>query len=252
MNNNNNQQNPAGGGGGGLPQNQGVVGQNAAGGGGQNVAGQNAAGGGGQNVAGQNAAGQNAVAPVNVIAPVNGGVTTSGLAWTGGSRDPAIRALLNGPRTPMCCRSDTINRHVWTRCEKGVDDEWKIKLNNTLPLSTCEPIIHGGLQDVGVDSVFWMYVNGTWGDLFLHPDATRITDIRAHEDALRLACPYDRENLLYSRKFLENSVDQGLRRKVAPSLLPNDGDPVFWHLIKVAVHELKHQNLFVIRRSLRK
>lgn len=178
-----------------------------------------------------------------VAAPVNGGITLSGMVWTGGSRDPLVRALLNGPRSPYCCRSDSLNHKVWMRCEKGVDDEWQVKLNSTMPLSTCEPIIHDGLKDVGVDSVFWMEVNGLWGDLFLHPDAASVAVIRAHEEILRQACPYDRENLHYSRKFLENSVDQELRRKVAPSLQSTDGGPVFWCLMKVALHGAENSKL---------
>ena len=187
----------------------------------------------------------NVAAPnqANVAAPVNGGVMASGQVWTGGSGDPAARALITGPRTPMCCRSDTINHRVWTRCEKGVDEAWQVKLSNTLPLSTCEPIIHDGLKDVGVDSVFWININGVWGDLFLHPDAAPLADIQAHEEALRVACSYDRENLLFSRTYLENSVDQALRRKVAPSLLPTDGGPVFWSLLKVALHGAENSKL---------
>ena len=113
------------------------------------------------------AAQANAAAPnqANVAAPnpVNGGVTAGGQVWTGGSRDPANRAT--GPRTPMCCRAENINHRVWARCEKGVDEAWQLKLSNTLPLSTCEPIIHDGLKDVGVDSVFWINLNGVWGAL---------------------------------------------------------------------------------------
>lgn len=194
-----------------------------------------------QNVAGAAAAAppnQGVVAPPNAVAPVNGGVTATGTIWTGGPADPALRALPRNqtPRSPLCCRSETTNRHVWNRCEKGVDEEWTIKMNNTTPLATCEPVIHGDLKNVGVDSVFWMNHAGRWGDLFLHPDAVSLAQIRAHEEALSVACPYDRENMLYSRKFLENSVDQALRRKIAPSLRPEDGGPAFWSLIKCALH----------------
>ena len=119
-----------------------------------------------QNVAGggvfPNQGGGGAVPPPNVVAPVNGGVTEIGTIWTGGPRDPALRALPRNktPRSPMCCRSKTINHRIWTRCEKEVDEVWKIKLNNTTPLATCEPVVHSDLKNVGVDSVFWMNHNG--------------------------------------------------------------------------------------------
>ena len=86
------------------------------------------------NVAAPNQANVAAPNQANAAAPVNGGVTASGQVWTGGSRDPANRAT--GPRTPMCCRSDTINHRVWTRCEKGVDEAWQLKLSNTCLLYT--------------------------------------------------------------------------------------------------------------------
>ena len=70
-----------------------------------------------------------------------------------------------------------------------------------------------------------------------------LADIRVHEEALRMACSYDRENLLFSRTYLENSVDQALRRKVSPSLLPTDGGPVFWSLLKVALHGAENSKL---------
>lgn len=235
MNNNNNQQNTAGGGG----ANQ------AAGGTIQAAGGANQAAGSANQAGGGNNAGN------TVVVPKHGGLTTTGIAWTGGSRDPAIRVYLTSYRSPLCCRSDNLNFRVWTRCEEGVKDEWKIKLNGTIPMHTREPYIHRGLMDVGVDSVFWICINGTWGDLFLHPDAVTLTEIRAHEAALSQDCPYDRENLLYSRKFLENCVDQGLRRKIAPSLLQDDGGPAFWHLIKIAKHGaetsklMRHQKIIV-------
>ena len=83
-------------------------------------------GGGGQNVPPVAAPNQ-----ANVAVPVNGGITATGQVWTGRSGDPAAQALLTGPRTPMCCRSDSINHRVWTRCEKGVDESWQVKLSNT-------------------------------------------------------------------------------------------------------------------------
>ena len=66
---------------------------------------QNPGGGGGQNQGG----GAQNVPPVavpnqpNVAVPVNGGITATGLVWTGGSGDLVACALLNGPHSPMCC-----------------------------------------------------------------------------------------------------------------------------------------------------
>ena len=118
----------------------------------------------------------NITAPVVTI-PVNGGINAAGQVWTGGPRNPALRSLFTNARSPMCYRSTALNHRIWARCEKGVEDCWQIKLSNTLPLSTCEPIVHDGLKDVGVDAVFWIDVNQKWEDLFLHPDAVPVGEI---------------------------------------------------------------------------
>lgn len=177
--------------------------------------------------------GQNVVAGAVNAVPQNGGVL-NGTPWTGGSRDPANQRIT--PLTPLCSRSDQIGYRVWNRCEKGVEDEWKIKLTNTIPLSTCEPVIQAGLENVGVDSVFWIERDaGNFVNLFKQPDVVPIEMIRAHEDELRGLCQYDSANLHYSRVFLENSVDMALRRKMTPSLLPSDGGPAFWSLVKMTL-----------------
>lgn len=168
-----------------------------------------------------------------VVMPLNGGIQ-NGTPWTGGSRDPARQR--DTPLTPLCSRSEQIGHRVWNRCERGVEDEWKIKLSNTIPLSTCEPIIQAGLANVGVDSVFWIETDaGNFVNLFKQPDVVPIEMIRNHEEELRDQCPYDSANLHYSRVFLENSVDMALRRKMTPSLLASDGGPAFWSLVKMTL-----------------
>ena len=63
-----------------------------------------------------------------VVMPLNGGIQ-NGTPWTGGSRDPARQR--DTPLTPLCSRSEQIGHRVWNRCERGVEDEWKIKLSQT-------------------------------------------------------------------------------------------------------------------------
>ena len=71
-----------------------------------------------------------------VVPPVNGGVINN-VAWTGGSRNPDLQ--LTYPKTPYCNHGDKIDHKVYSWCEKGVEDDWMIKLKMTMPLSTCEP-----------------------------------------------------------------------------------------------------------------
>ena len=103
-----------------------------------------------------------------VVPPVNGGVINN-VAWTGGSRNPDLR--LNYPKTPYCSCGAKIDHKVYFRCEKGVKEDWKIKLKMTMLLSTCEPQFRSVLEQVGVDSLFWIYENAQWIHLFKQPDA---------------------------------------------------------------------------------
>ena len=127
------------------------------------------------------------------------------------------------------------------------------KLVSTVPLSSCQPKIMNGLMAVGVDSVFWMQINGKFVDLMVNSDAASIDEVRAHEAKLRNDCEYDRANLYQSRLYLANSVDQDLQRKINVSIKMTDGGPVFWCLAKRNLHGaetsklIRHQE--VIRNS---
>jgi len=168
-----------------------------------------------------------------VVKPLNGGIQ-NGTPWTGGSRDPDRRRDMS--LTPLCSCSEQIGYRVWTRCERGVEEEWKIKLTNTIPLLTCERIIQAGLENVGVDSVFWIEIGaGHFVNLFTQPDVVPLNMIRDHEEELRDTCLYDSANMHYLRIFLENSVDMALHRKISPLLRIGDGGPAFWSLVKMTL-----------------
>jgi len=186
------------------------------------------------------------LAVVRVVPPVTGGVINN-VAWTGGSRDPNVRMAF--PKTPYCRRGEKVDHKVFSRCEKGVKEDWKIKLTSTIPLATCEPQIQSCLQQVGVDSPFWLEKDHRWINLFDQPDAVPLAEIRRHEEALAYACQYDRTNLHLGRVFLENSIDVELHRKMMPQLLANDGGPVFWSILKRTLQGaevsklIRHQNV---------
>ena len=97
-----------------------------------------------------------------VVPPVHGMVINN-VAWTGGSRNPNLQ--LAYPKTPYCNRGEKMDHKVYSRYEKGVKGDWAIKLKMTMPLSTCEPQIGSGLEQVGVDSPFWIYEGSRW----IHP-----------------------------------------------------------------------------------
>ena len=128
-----------------------------------------------------------------VVPPVNGGVINN-IVWTGGSRNPNLQ--LTYPKTRSCNRGEKMDHKVYSRCEKGVKDDWTIKLKMTMPLSTCEPQIRSGLEQVGVDSLFWIYEGGRWIHLYENPDAVPLAVIRHHEQELARNCPYGRTFIL--------------------------------------------------------
>ena len=151
-----------------------------------------------------------------VVPLVNGGVLDN-VAWTGGSRNPDLP--LNYPKTPYCSHGVKIDFKVCSRCDKGVKEDWKFKLKMTMQLSTCEPQFRSGLEQVGVDSPFWIYENARWIHLFEQPDAVPLAVIRRHEQELAHDCQYDQTNLHLGRLFLKNSINVDLHKKNDVSVL---------------------------------
>ena len=98
-----------------------------------------------------------------------------------------------------------------------------IELKTAMPILTCEPQIRSDLEQVGVDSSFWINEGGRWINLSKQPDAVPLAVIRNHEQELEHNCLYDRTNLHLGRLFLENSMDAELHRKMMPQLQPSDG-----------------------------
>ena len=142
-----------------------------------------------------------------------------------------------------------MDHKVYSRCEKGVKDDLTIKLKMTMPISTCEPQIRSGIEQVGVDSPFWIYEGGRRIHLFENIDAVPLAVLRRHEQELALDCPYNRTNLHLGRLFLENSIDVELHCKMMPQLQPSDGGPVFWCILKQTLQGaetsklIRHQNV---------
>ena len=68
----------------------------------------------------------------NIPVPRNGGISQR-LPWTGGSK--ATRTSRSIPKTGQCFHSLTLQKTVFLRCEKGVDDAWLTKTKATVPLS---------------------------------------------------------------------------------------------------------------------
>ena len=140
-----------------------------------------------------------------IISPRNGGVT-EGRPWTGGSR--ATRTNASIPKTALCFRHIALEKTVFLRCEKGVAEGWTIKTKQPIvSLSGSLAKIEQGLTALGLEAVFEVDTPGGLVNLFRSPDALKLNEIRSHEQRLSQACKYDKQNLYYSRVYLENSID---------------------------------------------
>ena len=103
-----------------------------------------------------------------------------------------------------------IQKTVFLRCEKGVDNGWMIKSKPSVPLSSLPVKIKDGMMALGMDSVFEVQTANGWVNLFNSPDASLVAKIRAYELQLGQDCEYDKQNLYYSQIYLENSIEVSL------------------------------------------
>ena len=126
-----------------------------------------------------------------------------------------------------------IGKTVFLRCEKGVDDGWIIKTKPSVPLSSLSVKIKDGLTALGMEVVFEVQTAHGLVNLFNLPDALSVAEIRAHERQLGQACEYDKQNLYYSRVYLENSIDVALHQRIISVVdSDNGGGLVLWHIIQ--------------------
>ena len=106
-----------------------------------------------------------------------------------------------------------MEKTVFLRCEKGVAEGWTIKTKQPIvSLSGSLAKIEQGLTTLGLEAVFEVDTPGGLVNLFKSPDALSLAAIRLHEQQLSRACKYDKQNLYYSRVYLENSIDISLQQ----------------------------------------
>ena len=132
----------------------------------------------------------------------------------------------------LCFRNVALLKTVFLRCEKGVDDGWMIKSKPTVPLSSSSVKIKDGLTALGMEVVFEVDTAHGLVNLFNSPDALSMAELQAHERQLERACKYDKQNLYYSRIYLEDSIDVQLQQRIISVVNSDDGGPTFWHVMQ--------------------
>ena len=125
-----------------------------------------------------------------------------------------------------------IQKTVFLRCEKGVDNGWMIKSKPSVPLSSLPVKIKDGMMALGMDSVFEVQTANGWVNLFNSPDALSVAEIHAHKLQLGQDCEYDKQNLYYSQIYLENLIEVSLQQRIISVLDGDDGRPTVWHIIQ--------------------
>ena len=79
-----------------------------------------------------------------------------------------------------------------------------IKTKQVLSLSASLVKIEDGSTALGLEAVFEVDTAHGLVNLFSLADALSLTAIWSHEQRLGQACKYDKQNLYYSRIYLEN------------------------------------------------
>ena len=188
----------------------------------------------------------------NIPVPRNGGVSYQ-QPWTGGSRAPITRVLT--PKTGLCYRTLALQKTVFSRCKEGIDDAWVIKSKSTVSLSSSSVNIKDGMTALGMDLVSDVHTRRGQVNLFNSPNAISVNEIRAHEQQLGQDCEYDKQNLYYSRVFLENSIEVSLQQQIITVLRDGDSAPTLWHIIQKTLHGaatakmIKAQKIILMRQS---
>ena len=111
---------------------------------------------------------------------------------------------------------------------RWLDDQTK----QVVSLSASLVKIKDRLTALGMEVVFEVATATRLVNLFSLPDALSLTDIWSHEQQLGQACKYDRQNLYYSRVYLENSIDIQLQQRIISVVNSDDGGPTFWHIMQ--------------------
>ena len=118
------------------------------------------------------------------------------------------------PKTGLCYRTLALQKTVFLRFEKGVDDAWVIKSKSTVALSSSLVKIKDDMTALGMDLVFDVHTGHEWANLFSSPDTITVNEIHAHQLQLGQAFEYDKQNLYHSQVFLENSIEVSMQQRI--------------------------------------
>ena len=92
-----------------------------------------------------------------------------------------MRTSRSIPKMGLCFCHMAIQKTVFLRCEKGVDNGWMTKSEPSVPLSSSSVKIKDGMMALEINLVFEVQTANGWVNLFNSPDALSVAKIRAHQ-----------------------------------------------------------------------
>ncbi len=203
-----------------------------------------------------------------ITRPRVGGRATVGseeLAWTGGGCF-GVNVLV-GPRSSKGYRSNIMKAKVKTEegCCEGLGDSKKLSMKEDSKVTFIQWInlVRERAETTGMDTVFHVSIDGAteinilkqFGALTLtqiHNWSIRLRDGEDHRPGYVIAntpCPYDVEHLSWSRKMIENSIDNDLWRSIQKELEPDTSGP---EIFKIIVSKFQASSANMVRSLMEK
>ena len=148
---------------------------------------------------------------------IGGGIDRMSRPWTGGSLDPKDHDYhldTNAKVYTVCClRTQNQEQGNHKSISKGVENCTKLTPKSNL-LLTSKTIWAGMLTNRFDSYIYVQYVQGTWINLFLQPDALSTNEVEAHEEYLCMTCRYASDKLDTLKRFLYNTCTTKLIDKL--------------------------------------
>ena len=91
---------------------------------------------------------------------------------------------------------------------------------------------------------------GTWINLYLHPNALSTNEVEAQEEYLRMACVYVSDNLDALRRFLYNTCTNELIDKLNITVDHTDGGVMVWKKLSKLLQGQKTSKMLVLQATI--
>ena len=163
--------------------------------------------------------------------PKHGDLTQDGIPWTGGGR--SRRSGVHVPASPNCCRfpPGLNSKKIYSACVKplatkyhGEQGRYKFSLHDF------GTQVYRHIIDTGMDTPF-MFKNkeGKYVNIVKEPNAVTFKEVRTvAEQRMRTDDLYEKENVLWSARFLMGCLSQSQVDQLKKYQFAEDNGPMLW------------------------